>query len=323
MKSQANIKGWVDNILAYGDKAGSVNGDDKGSVWEGWAWYYDGQKVFYQIADYLGDPDGKWTGYALKSMNVYRSYVLKNNGRVPGYRIFPHGLYMHYTQTGDPESKQAIELLSSSAAYAPQGGGLGVNLSRETAFILNARIKNFDLGHTNSNVHTPLEYALGHLGQWLKTDSYIQPFMVALTCEAVIDYLRLFPTAGVHTIICQVLDMLWDRCWIDYGFVYDTNASSPAPDLNLLIAPAYAWAYLKTGEAKWLERGDKIFNAGVEKAWLGGGKQFSQNYRWSFDYIKWVAEREVIDTPPAPPELTTDQKINEIYRIVKQFDKPQ
>jgi hypothetical protein len=28
----------------------------------------------------------------------------------------------------------------------------------------------------------------------------------------------------------------------------------------------------------------------VQGAWLEGGKQFSQNYRWSFDYVRWRTE---------------------------------
>jgi hypothetical protein len=42
-----------------------------------------------------------------------------------------------------------------------------------------------------------------------------------------------------------------------------------------------------TGDPVYQERGDLIFEGGVEGAWLDQGKQFSQNYRWSFDFVKW------------------------------------
>ena len=56
-----------------------------------------------------------------------------------------------------------------------------------------------------------------------------------------------------------------------------------------------------TGDVKYLERGDEIFNGGVAGAYLGGGKQFSQQYRWSFDFVKWVKPSAVAE-PERPPE---------------------
>jgi len=55
----------------------------------------------------------------------------------------------------------------------------------------------------------------------------------------------------------------------------------------------YAWLYKHYGETVYLEMGDKIFIGGVRLAegslnWAG--KQYNQNYRWSFDYVKWRSE---------------------------------
>jgi hypothetical protein len=62
----------------------------------------------------------------------------------------------------------------------------------------------------------------------------------------------------------------------------------------MLIAPAYAWLYKKTGASAYQREGDAIWDAGVmvdardTMGWSGnGGKQFSQTYRWSFDYVKY------------------------------------
>jgi hypothetical protein len=68
---------------------------------------------------------------------------------------------------------------------------------------------------------------------------------------------------------------------------YNTGGTSPTADLNLLIAPAYAWVYQRTGNVAYREKADAIFAGGVKGAWLGNAKHFNQNYRWSFDYIKW------------------------------------
>jgi hypothetical protein len=70
---------------------------------------------------------------------------------------------------------------------------------------------------------------------------------------------------------------------------YDLNQSprQPAPDLNLLIAPLYAWLWKQTGNPSYRDRGDQLWQGGVEGAYLDGGKQFNQNYWWSFDYVAW------------------------------------
>ena len=96
--------------------------------------------------------------------------------------------------------------------------------------------------------------------------------------------------------IVTALDQFWNEAWIeeDQAFVYRAGRTKGSADLNLLIAPAYAWAFLKTGDRRHLERGDQAFEGGVNNAFLKGAKQFNQNYLWSFDFVRW---REV-----PPPE---------------------
>jgi hypothetical protein len=89
------------------------------------------------------------------------------------------------------------------------------------------------------------------------------------------------------------LDECWKRAWIEEHQAFFYRADNPtgaAPGLNLLVAPAFAWVYLQTGDITYRDRGDKVFAGGVRGAYLDGGKQFSQNYRWSFDYVKWRTE---------------------------------
>jgi hypothetical protein len=86
--------------------------------------------------------------------------------------------------------------------------------------------------------------------------------------------------------------------WNDLGgtgyaaFRYeDIKAGSPTPVLNLLIAPVYAWLFQHYGEIKYLTTADQLFVSGVNLADVSWNtKQFNQNYRWSFDYIKWRNE---------------------------------
>jgi Bacterial Ig domain len=71
------------------------------------------------------------------------------------------------------------------------------------------------------------------------------------------------------------------------GDIFDYNDGQP--NLNNLISPAYAWMYLQTGDTKYREEADSLFADDViyNGAINWAGKEFSQNYRWSFDYIKW------------------------------------
>lgn len=73
----------------------------------------------------------------------------------------------------------------------------------------------------------------------------------------------------------------------------------PAPDLNLLISPMFEWLYKQTGQSRFRVRADTIFEGGVKGAWLVGGKQFNQNYMWSFDQVKWHGAVAPSPTPTA------------------------
>ena len=144
-------------------------------------------------------------------------------------------------------------------------------------------------------------FALGHLDQWVRGKPY-QPFMVGLTMAALIEAYEASGDVRIPPALQKMLDRMWDEAWSreSAAFSYRSDGSAPAADLNMLIAPAYAWFYRISGEGAYLERGDQIFNGGVARAWLAGGKQFSQNYRWSFDYLKWAGPGNY--RPPSGPQ---------------------
>ena len=68
-------------------------------------------------------------------------------------------------------------------------------------------------------------------------------------------------------------------------------ALGPTPYLNTLSAPLYAWLYKSTGQQQYQLEGDAIFYSGISADPGGGidwaGKNFSQQYRWSFDFVMW------------------------------------
>ncbi len=264
--------------------------------------YYDGQWVYFQIMDYIGSNQPYWNNCAQTAETIYRdNYVFPANGVVQGFRNFTHGLIEDYLRTGDDLSRQAAIMCSTNGAYAgdqfPLSWTQHVDLSRETAYAVMSYLNAEKVGaQERTRLNQMVAQIYGHFDQWFVTKSapYIRPFMVALSSHALIMYHDKTGDPNVVPTLTMAMDWIWDNMWLPSAesFKYtDRNLShggmEPAPDLNLLIAPTYAWLYKQTGQARFLERGDQIFVGGVKNAWLGNGKQFNQNYRWSFDYVKW------------------------------------
>jgi hypothetical protein len=212
------------------------------------------------------------------------------------------------------------------AGYNPAGQ----ESSREVAYAIVSYLDTEALGYPKrKNKDTYISYALGHINQWFVTFANpisgqwgIKPFMVGLTMRALIQAYDETPPAQRTADMLQIpakikvaLDGLWagnipgatpgQGAWLpaSEAFFYatlneaDTCGSTPcirfpAPDLNLLIAPAFAWYYLQSGDPTYRTRGDQVFAGGVKGAVLTEGKEFNQNYLWSFDYVTW---REAAD----------------------------
>jgi len=262
-------------------------------MWEGNAWYYDGTRVAYQIADYTGDQT--FAEYAKNPLDAYRPYVVDNNGAIGGWRVFPQGLRMHFERTGDEVSKQAA-LALLNAAYGPNSPTTGLipeELSREVAYAIEVMLEAEKLGQPrHPRLASYVDIALGHIDQWFAQEKYkrMAPFMFALTAEALIKYHEVTGDERVLPALKLGADWIWARAWVptNKAFVYEIPGDpNGAPDLNLLIVPVYGWLYAQTGDRNYIEKGDQIFTGGVDGAWLDQGKQFNQNYRWSMDYLKW------------------------------------
>ena len=216
---------------------------------------------------------------------------------------------MDYERTADVLSHDAVELLYSGNGWSSVANlayYIGWEASREVAYALNTHVVHERIGGARSQSMQDLaEVALGHFDQWFVSGkaSYVQPFMVALSAEALIGYYDLTKDNRVPPLLKLAADRVWEKSWdpSTQSFLYynEDGTSGPTPDLNLLIAPLYGWVYQQTADAAYRTMGDAIFTGGVQGAWLVGGKQFSQNYRWSFDYLKWRSASSTAD--PAPP----------------------
>ena len=332
---------WQSNMTTYGQTfCGQLTNTSLTSDQKLALTYYDGQRVFYNIRDYTGA--STWDTCAQRAQAIYRdTYVIPNNGGVPGYWDFPHGLYQSYVRTTDAVSRNAVILLSQNAAYGTQApamyGMVTPWTSREISYHQMAYLLARAVGEPQSPIgEAYVDLQLGHIDQWFVSKNfrvpagaggapsaavgqfYVQPFMVALTSEALIQYYETqSKDVRIPAAVKIAMDWLWANAWSasNQAFWYELygpangpyTTTSIAPDLNLLLAPAFAWLYKQTGDTTYRDRADAIFAGGVTKACPScDGKHFNQQYRWSFDYVKWrnPSSGSSSSVPAAPTGLS-------------------
>jgi hypothetical protein len=312
---------WEDNMRKYGKKHVNTNyigccGDYTG------VWYYDGARVFLQIFDYTGD--ASFLDFAKSIRTAYRDRMLATEGSLK-YAVFPHGLREFYQRYGDQQSRAALLAMRTSPGFGYRAQwGAPWNASREMAYALSLHVVSesvglarqietslgFEPGESMFDEHMAI--VLGHFEQWFASETarFVYPFMVGLSVEALIDYYEVSGDPEVPWLLKLAADKMypnpltWHEASESMMIVEEKNGvitRGPAPDLNMMIAPLYGWVFQQTGDVKYRDIGDRLFRSGVQKAYLDGGKQFSQNYRWSFKYLQWRVSPGQGASTPAPP----------------------
>lgn len=313
-----NLSDWQSNMIVYGqqlcNRLPTYTGFDQWNNPNGLIeTYYDAESVFYQIADFTGNP--AWRQCAQYAEQIYRDrYVMNanngNGGNVPGYWNFSTGLTRDFQLTGDVNSKQAAILLSQNAAFARDNTPIEETASaitmREVSYAIISYLDAEDLGEPRrERLGHLVTQQLGHLDQ-VSTPNGFQTtctnvFMAALATDALIRFYEKTNDPRIPPKLKILADRLWTSHWqptsksfkyYNYGSPCQTNIISidASPDLNLMIASLYGWLYHQSGNLTYLYRGDKIFAGGVTQSFLGNGKQFDQNYRGSFNYVRWRME---------------------------------
>ena len=135
-----------------------------------------------------------------------------------------------------------------------------------------------------------------------------KPFMNGLVNEALINYYeQVEADPRIVSFIKSNLDYMWANEWDAdaKAFQYIDEASStgeqdvPAADLNMLIVNGFGFVYKHTGDDTYLQRGDLVFEGGVEGNWLEGSKQFNQQYASSYNYIAYTRGEQSGSSPEA------------------------
>lgn len=281
-------------------------------------WYYDGARVYSQIATYTGDTD--WNNCRNNIAAQYQSYVDGNGGGLPGYRVFPHGLGLMYAAGQGAGYKTSVDSIASTTLYALFGGSPNDYSIREVSYAgdVYAVQQNYLGESANANLGLTANMTLGHLQSWC----YGGPkhfrlwFQAGLAAEWLIQYNTLNPDPRVPVVLKCIADLMtsqYDASGHILSYAGDPDgpycnttaqwyaldvigsgcnaSSSTVRVLNLLIAPVYAWLWQYTADTAYRDQGDELWNYCVLYPTLPfGGKNFSQQYRWSFDYVTWRTE---------------------------------
>jgi Ca2+-binding RTX toxin-like protein len=124
-----------------------------------------------------------------------------------------------------------------------------------------------------------------------------KPFMNGLMNEALMNYYeQVEADPRIVSFIKANLDYMWAHEWDAtakaFQYIDETSANGvedvPAADLNMLIVNGFGFVYKHTGDATYLQRGNLVFEGGVEGTWLEGSKQFNQQYASSYNYIAYT-----------------------------------
>jgi hypothetical protein len=280
-------------------------------VW-GWtadAWFYDGGRVFQQIDDYqanvLQKPDhAYWQHCAQAVLYPYAYYLLANKGNMQGYSIFPYGMTMNYWRTHNVAMMDAVSTLATVGPQYRDVGSIDPVGMRENAYRANMWLANSQLGAPEwPLLQRNIDKLIGMLIMAAEGTGGIgaaaHPFMVGLATETLSRWYAYSVATGkpdyrVVPVMKAALDALWATNWRTSGwFTYNRFEIplSTAPDfsaLNNLNAQGYAWLWYMTGDTTERQHAYDLFsNAFVYPNAFGwSGKQFSQEYEFSFDTVR-------------------------------------
>jgi hypothetical protein len=283
---------WEEEMILYAKKYCPDPNVTMGFGWEGAVWFYDGARVFYNLAQYTGNDN--WLACGDTITRDYSNWLITLNGGAQGWKMFPHGLAMHYNRTGSETSKQALVLLSERGSTIPDGGRLDPQYMRETAYALDTLVYRERVGMPQHIMRNrSVDLALAQFDQVFVSNQgeFLQPFFTGLMAEALILHYEDTGDTRVPPAIKTMLDWLWDNAVNQTsGWTIYNPADVPGhenADLNFLFAPAFAWYYNLTGDPVYRERGDLLFAAAARNSgayW--SGKSYSQTYRSTFEYME-------------------------------------
>jgi hypothetical protein len=287
--------------------------------YEAQVWYYDGGRVYLQLADYTNTP--AFDACAQNILKQYRDELLKRSGSIQQWRAFGHGLLMNYQRTADASSKEAVLLMARNAPYAGKGGTVHPSFIRETAYV----VQNFVKAEQLTGVRSPLlpravDLLIGQVNQLVNPEANTlhQLFYDGLALESLIHYHDLTKDERIPVIVDRFLEWIWKNArdpQTGTKLVYNPLALPQAYNTvaNNMVAPAWAWLWRLTGNDLYRERGDILFAHALDDSIDYSGKIFAQNFRWSMDYVRFRRGGSYSATSPLSQSASTLTLSSTVY----------
>jgi hypothetical protein len=251
----------------------------------------------------------------------YENWVTRSLGQKidePNQHMLGTGMY--YARTQDPTAKSALSYVTdTNGSYTGYYGSLDTKDLRWIFYSWDSQIAN-----EASGVHTPwvlagaaTDIAMANLDEFqqfaVNQGSSFQPewnyhnYTLGIMMEALIDQCELDKEKlracdpRIPLEIGKSLYALFNNFYLSdlgvtrYDFIdapmshvwNDQNSLDIWSNLDNLIAPAAAWYWAQTGDDTIRQYADNMFaatwNDTSDLTW--GAKQFSQVYKWSFDFV--------------------------------------
>ena len=306
------LSNWEKNMVALGNKWCAYR-DQQNALgnfvtawgWTGDAWFYDGGRSYENIDTYTaaaGHPDhAHWQHCALSLLQPYADYLVANNGAMASYSIFTAGMAMNYWRTHAQVMRDGIKAVADVQRF--HVGYIDPAGIRENSYRSNAMMTDEMLGAPRALLlQRNIDKIMGQLNMIANGQAGpAHPFMAGIGMEALIHWYDLnlaegHPDYRVLPVIKETLDGLWHYSWTEKEkmFLYDLYAQPPSQNtaytaLNNLVSLAYAWYWVQTGDTTERDRGDLAFEHALDvpDAYDYSGKQFSQLYEFSFDFVRY------------------------------------
>lgn len=301
-----------DSIYAHW---GDVHWDRNGTQWE--YYYYDRGLGWYAAwwrgkgEHYLDRAAGAVDAYLNDYVNGITNDGSPRNGRIPPRWSFVEGLAVDYLVRGTPLALDMIEAIAVrlDAIWMDNFFTTPYQDGRIQGRTVMAQLIAYEMTGKQvyrDNLQTGIENLITWYGQessgfWpMRSYCYAQANFQA--SHAILDVLirhydLVEQDPRIPPIVKASLDEMWKYWHAGVGFEYMSDPHSdpclndqgntvgntdPAPDVSLLILPAFDWYYAYSGQNRYRQRAAEIYSTGLARTYWNGHKQFNQSFMRSW-----------------------------------------
>lgn len=277
--------------------------------------YYDRSYLWYAFSEAArGDFD---------QQDYQDTYVYPNNCRLDPRELEPDGLVEHYLRNNDANLLECLRSLAHQQTTffidlgwvdgccwegrIQERAGLTVMMADAMGapetdyvwFVEATQVKdglistqNPDGSWTPPSVqYTATNPPTGHDGGGQVSTN----FMAAVGMSYLLRYAEFYDddVVNIQATVDLGMQWMWDTQWVPSGSGFqffsaeaNTGGTVLARDLNMLFVDVFGWLFFKTGDTKWITRGDQVFMGALDNMTYNIGiKQFNQFFRNSWRYL--------------------------------------